>query len=89
MAQFKSLFLGQSPRYPNTNASERCQLLVTTHSDVLVDTLTDTPQSVVVCEKHDGQTEMRRLDKDDLEEWLKDYTLGNLWSSGQLGGNRW
>ena len=70
-------------------ASERCQLIVTTHSDVLVDALTDTPGSVVVCEKHDGQTELRRLDKDDLEEWLKDYTLGNLWSSGQLGGNRW
>ena len=71
------------------SASERTQLIVTTHSDVVVDALTDTPQSVVVCEKHDGQTEMRRLDKDDLTKWLKDYTLGNLWSSGQLGGNRW
>ena len=70
-------------------ASERSQLIVTTHSDVLVDALTETPESVVVCEKHDGQTEMRRLDKDDLAKWLKNYTLGNLWSSGQLGGNRW
>ena len=70
-------------------ASSRSQLIITTHSDVLVDALTDTPDSVVVCEKHDGQTEMRRLDKDDLTKWLKDYTLGNLWSSGQLGGNRW
>ena len=70
-------------------ASERCQLVVTTHSDVLVDALTDTPESVVVCEQHHGQTEMRRLDGDDLAKWLKDYTLGNLWSSGQLGGNRW
>ena len=70
-------------------ASERTQLIVTTHSDVLVDALTDTPESVVVCERHDGQTQMQRLDKDDLAKWLKDYTLGNLWSSGQLGGNRW
>ena len=70
-------------------ASERSQLIVTTHSDVLVDALTETPESVVVCEKHAGQTEMRRLDKDDLAKWLKDYTLGDLWSSGQLGGNRW
>lgn len=70
-------------------ASERSQLIVTTHSDVLVDALTDTPQSVVVCEKHNGQTQMHRLDKEDLAKWLKDYTLGNLWSSGQLGGNRW
>ena len=70
-------------------ASKRCQCIVTTHSDVLVDALTDMPESVVVCEKHDGQTAMQRLDKDDLQKWLKDYTLGNLWSSGQLGGNRW
>ena len=70
-------------------ASERTQLIVTTHSDILVDTLTDRPESVVVCEKHDGQTEMQRLDKDDLAKWLKDYRLGDLWTSGELGGNRW
>ena len=70
-------------------ASERCQLVVTTHSDVLVDALTDTPESVVVCEKHNGGTEMRRLDKADLSDWLEDYCLGELWSKGELGGNRW
>ena len=70
-------------------ASERCQLVVTTHSDVLVDALTDEPESVVVCEKHCGKTEMRRLDKAALSDWLKDYCLGELWSKGELGGNRW
>lgn len=70
-------------------ASERSQLIVTTHSDVLVDALTDRPESVVVCEKHDGRTAMRRLDKADLAKWLKDYRLGDLWTSGELGGNRW
>ena len=70
-------------------ASQRCQLIVTTHSDRLVDTLTDTPESVVVCEKHDGKTEMHRLDKADLTEWLERYSLGDLWTRGDLGGNRW
>ncbi len=70
-------------------ASERTQLIVTTHSDVLVDALTEQPESVVVCEKHDGQTQMRRLDKADLAKWLKKYRLGDLWTSGELGGNRW
>ena len=70
-------------------ASQRCQLIVTTHSDMLVDTLTDTPESVVVCEKHDGKTEMHRLDKADLTEWLNRYSLGDLWTRGDLGGNRW
>ena len=71
------------------DASERSQLIVTTHSDVLVDTLTDQPESVVICEKHEGKTEMRRLDKAYLSKWLDDYRLGDLWTSGELGGNRW
>ena len=70
-------------------ASERSQLIVTTHSDVLVDSLTDNPETVVVCEQHEGQTGMHRLNKDRLAKWLEDYTLGNLWTSGELGGNRW
>ena len=71
------------------DASTRCQLIVTTHSDVLVDKLTHTPEHVVVCEKHDGQSHMRRLNKGDLAGCLKDYSLGQLWSSGHIGGNRW
>ncbi len=71
------------------DASQRCQLIVTTHSDILVDKLSDTPDSVVVCEKHAGQTEMRRLDSDDLKHWLARYSLGELWTRGELGGNRW
>ena len=71
------------------SASKRTQLVVTTHSDVLVDALTDDAESVVVCEKHDGQTEMRRLDRNDLAKWLENYRLGELWTSGELGGNRW
>ena len=70
-------------------ASKRTQLVVTTHSDVLVDALTDEPESVVICEKHDGQTEMRRLERNDLAKWLENYRLGELWTSGELGGNRW
>ena len=70
-------------------ASERCQLIVTTHSDVIVDALTDTPESVVICEKKKGQTILKRLDKDDLAHWLERYRLGDLWTSGELGGNRW
>lgn len=70
-------------------ASEMCQLIVTTHSDVIVDALTETPESIVVCEKHEGQTTLRRLRRDDLEHWLDRYRLGELWSSGDIGGNRW
>ena len=70
-------------------ASERCQIIVTTHSDTLVDALTDTPESIVVCEKENGQTKLKRLDKGELSHWLEKYRLGELWTSGELGGNRW
>ncbi len=70
-------------------ASERTQLIVTTHSDILVDAMTERPETVVVCEKHDGRTEMRRLKKDELAKWLEKYRLGQLWMDGQLGGKRW
>ena len=71
------------------DASGRCQLVVTTHSDALIDALTERPECVVVCEKHDGQTEMRRLDRADLEPWLEKYRLGQLWTAGEFGGVRW
>ena len=69
--------------------SEQCQLIVTTHSDTLVDALSETPESIVVCEKQNGQTKLNRLDKDELSHWLEKYRLGELWTSGELGGNRW
>ena len=71
------------------DASSRSQLLVTTHSDILVDALSHRPESVVVCEKHKGQTSMSRLDRSDLTRWLKRYGLGQLWTKGKLGGVRW
>jgi predicted ATPase len=70
-------------------ASERTQLIVTTHSDVLVDAMTERPETVVICEKHEGRTEMRRLKKEDLTVWLEKYRLGQLWTRGEIGGTRW
>ena len=70
-------------------ASARTQLIVTTHSDALVDALTQTPDAVLVCEKTNAATTLKRLDRDTLSIWLKDYTLGQLWRSGEIGGNRW
>lgn len=71
------------------DASTRTQLIITTHSDVLVDALHDTPESIVVCEKHDGRTKVRRLDPEHLKPWLEEYRLGTLWRRGDIGGNRW
>lgn len=70
-------------------ASKQTQLIVTTHSDILVDAMSETPQAIVVCSKTQGKTKMERLNPDDLGEWLKKYRLGQLWTKGQIGGTRW
>jgi len=71
------------------DASQRTQLIVTTHSDILVDAMSERPEAVIICEKHSGQTTMERLDKKMLSAWLKQYRLGELWTRGELGGTRW
>jgi predicted ATPase len=70
-------------------ASEKSQLIVTTHSDILVDAMTETPESVVVCEKADSSSTLKRLDSKTMKPWLEKYRLGELWTRGEIGGNRW
>ncbi|MFH0997267.1 MAG: AAA family ATPase, partial [Pseudomonadota bacterium] len=70
-------------------ASTRTQLIVTTHSDILVDAMTETPEVVVVCSKVQGQSVMERLNPESLCEWLNSYRLGQLWTKGEIGGTRW
>ena len=71
-------------------ASELTQLIITTHSEALVDALSDRPESVLVCERDfDNGTQFKRLAQDELDEWLQHYTLGELWRKGEIGGGRW
>ena len=67
-------------------ASQRTQLIVTTHSDVLLSHLTDTPEAVVVCERDERGTQLRRLEREPLEIWIDKYALGELWLMGEVGG---
>src|SRR5262249_20411781 len=57
-------------------ASQRTQLIVTTHSDVVVDALTERLEALVVCEKHHGCTTLHRLTQEEVQPWLKKYRLG-------------
>ena len=70
-------------------ASERCQLIVTTHSDVLVDALTDQPEAVIIASRGPTGTVLERLSAEKLKPWLEKYRLGQLWTRGEIGGTRW
>lgn len=70
-------------------ASQRMQLIVTTHSDVLVSALSEVPEAVMVCERDSSGSHLRRLEPERLEEWLENYALGELWRMGEIGATRW
>lgn len=70
-------------------ASEKTQIVVTTHSAALVDAFTDTPEAILVCEKAEGCSVLCCLDPIHLKPWLEKYRLGELWTSGEIGGTRW
>lgn len=71
------------------SAAERTQLIVTTHSEALVSALSEVPEAILVCERDDAGTTLRRLEPEKLAEWLERYSLGELWSMGEIGGTRW
>ncbi|MFZ4814880.1 MAG: AAA family ATPase [Phototrophicaceae bacterium] len=63
-------------------AAERTQIIVATHSPRLIDFVP--PESVIVTERENGETTLRRLEIDPLQRWLERYTLGNLWRMGKI-----
>ena len=65
-------------------ASSRTQIIVATHSDRLIRFLQ--PEEVVVMDYTDeGMSTLTWADDLDLGEWLRDYSLDELWSNGRLG----
>ena len=65
-------------------ASSRTQLIVATHSDRLIRFLQ--PNEVLLMDSdEDGMSTVKWADELDLDNWLKDYTLDELWSNGRLG----
>jgi predicted ATPase len=60
------------------------QVIVSTQSAPLLNEFA--PEDVIVVERTQGQSTFRRLKSADLSEWLKEYTLGELWQKNVLGG---
>lgn len=66
-------------------ASQRTQLIVATHADRLIRFLK--PSEVLTINVSDqGAAEFTRADELDLDKWLEEYTLDEVWRMGRIGG---
>jgi len=61
------------------------QFVVSTQSVTLLNQLSS-PEQVIVVDREQGQTVFRKHSVADLTEWLKNYSLGDLWLKNVLGG---
>ena len=65
-------------------AATRTQVIVSTQSAPLLDNFE--AEDIIVVERKEGASTFERLSSDKLEEWLKDYSLGELWQKNVIGG---
>jgi len=66
------------------NAATRSQLIIATQSPLLLDqfSLAD----VVIVSRRDGQSVFERLNREDYNVWLEDYSVGELWAKNVIRG---
>jgi predicted ATPase len=75
--------------YPESFGLDRkpVQVLVTTHSPYLLDLHREHPEEVVIAQKNGASATFQQLtQRGDLQDLLRDASLGELWYSGVLGG---
>ena len=65
-------------------ASQRTQLIVATHADRLVRFLR--PNEIITIDVQDeGMATATWADELDLDAWLEEYTLDQVWQHGRMG----
>lgn len=66
------------------SAATETQVIVSTQSVPLVNQFN--PEDIVVVDRLNQQSVFRRLGEHELEGWLDDYGMGDLWEKNLLGG---
>jgi len=64
--------------------SNRCQVILATQSPLLVDCFE--PEEIIVVERNNRESFFKRLVQADLEDWLEEYSLSELWNKNVIGG---
>jgi predicted ATPase len=66
------------------SAATKTQIIVSTQSTTLVNQFQ--PEDIIVVERENEQSLFKSLNSEDLNYWLEDYSLGELWEKNVLGG---
>ncbi len=66
------------------SASVDTQMILATQSPILLDYFE--PEDVLVADRVEGSTVFTPQSADELEVWLRDYSLGELWEKNEIGG---
>lgn len=64
-------------------AANGCQVIISTQSAGLLDNFE--PEDIVAVDRDEEQSTFRRLKSEELDEWLEDYTIGDLWNKNVIG----
>ena len=65
------------------SVSRHAQVLVSTQSSAFVDSFE--PGDIVVVERNKEATEFERPQAEDLDTWVEDYALGEIWEKNAVG----
>jgi len=66
------------------DAASRSQVILTTHSPSFLDAFTDVLPTTTVAKWENGETTLHILQGDELSYWMKEFSLGSLFKSGEL-----
>jgi predicted ATPase len=64
------------------DASNRTQLIVATQSPLLIDQFSI--EDIVVVNREGGQSTFQRLELEDFDKWLDNYSVGELWTKNVI-----
>jgi len=65
-------------------ASERTQVVIATQSPDLINYFSI--EDIIVANRKNGATTLNRLQEEDYESWLEDYSVGELWNKNIITG---
>jgi predicted ATPase len=65
-------------------AARHTQVIFSTHSPQFLDAFGQSDIATTVVEREEGETHLHKVSARELREWLKEYSLGSLYLSGEL-----